>query len=199
MRNLLALTLTLSFSMISCTGPKSAPKPAVSYSSGTVVANQFVFSGDPSVVKAYLAENNISGEFQELSKDDSWYQVFYRGERQVGQIVADLKDKTTHVEPNFMIKPAYTMRKAEWPTAKYFFKQWALNNIGQSAPFGLPGVRGADMDVLKTWSKVTKGSEKNNRRPDRHGMRLHAPELEAQHLDERKGISAKRRDSRQGR
>lgn len=130
------------------------------YSSSQVVANQFIFSGDRTVVEGYLKAQGIEGTFELLSAEDSFYLVRYKGEHDLGQIVTDLKEITNSVGPNEIVQSVASMRKADWPTDKYFFKQWALNNIGQSAPFGLPGVRGADMDILKAWEKVTKGSDK---------------------------------------
>ncbi|NJL25770.1 MAG: S8 family serine peptidase [Calothrix sp. SM1_5_4] len=94
-----------------------------------------------------------------MDKNEPFYLVRYEGELAIDQVVADLKPHTDWVEPNFVVHATSSFRKSEWPTDKFFFKQWALNNIGQSAPFGLPGKRGADMDVLKAWEKTT-GSDK---------------------------------------
>lgn len=154
------LTIGLIASLVSCTKEKALSAKPATFKVEHIVANQFVFNGDPAIVKAYLKGQGVESEFVTLSPEDQWYQVMYRGDLSVNQIIGDLKERTVHVEPNFRIEPTFSMRKAEWPTAKYFFKQWALNNIGQSAPYGLPGARGADMDILKTWDKVTKGSDK---------------------------------------
>lgn len=158
MRKLIALALVC-LSVAACTRAKPEAKKT-NYQPSDVVANEFVFSGDPAVVGSYLKAQGVEAQFIELSPEDKWYQVKFKGELEINQLIADLKDKTTHVEPNFRIDVDSSMHKADWPSAKYFFKQWALNNIGQSAPFGLPGVRGADMDILKVWDKVTKGSDK---------------------------------------
>lgn len=156
----LALTLAIVSSLAACTSQKSSNKPAKKYAPHEIIGNQFVFGGNREPVDAYLKEQGIEASVEVLSAEDQHYWVKYKGEASVGQIVADLEGKTEFVEANKVIEQAAVMRKSEWPTDKLFFKQWALNNIGQAAPFGLPGKRGADMDVMRVWDKVTKGSEK---------------------------------------
>lgn len=153
--------LSLVTVLAACTNQvKKSHAPAQAYKPGEVVGNEFVFGGDRAKVDSYLSENGIKATVETLSKEDQYYLVHYQGGHSLGQIIADLKTETQFVEPNRIVHATASMRKSEWPTDKYFFKQWALNNIGQAAPFGLPGQRGADMDVLKVWEKVTKGSDK---------------------------------------
>lgn len=159
MKKLVAILSAFAFSSCTYLQPKAkdqAHKPV----NPDVVANEFIFLGEPQAVKEYLRDNGTKADFILLSKETKggWYQVKYEGDLGLNQIMRDLKDKTTVVEPNRRVHQLYTTRKADWPTDKYFFKQWAFNNIGQAAPYGLPGVRGADMDILKVWDKVTKGS-----------------------------------------
>lgn len=143
-----------------CTNQKQAAKTPKNYAPGEIANNEFVFGGSPEPVKAYLAKNGIEAQIETLSAEDKHYWVKYKGKASVGRIVADLEPMTEFVEPNYIVHPVASMRKSEWPTDKFFFKQWALNNIGQAAPFGLPGKRNADMDILRVWDKVTKGSDK---------------------------------------
>src|SRR3989344_5960349 len=158
MKKLLVL-IAASATLVSCTRIKTDSKPAKSYPPSQIVANQFVFGGERAPVDAYLKEKGIKASVETLSAEDRHYWVKYEGDVSVGQIVADLTDKTEFVEPNQMVHATAAMRKTEWPSDKLFFKQWAMNNIGQAPPFGLPGKRDADLDVLRVWDKVTKGSE----------------------------------------
>jgi|GEM_PF-714392 len=156
----LIVSLTVAATLIGCTNQKQASKPAKNYSPNQVIGNEFVFGGNRETVEAYLKEKDIKASIETLSAADQHYWVKYQGKVSVGQIVADLEGRTEFVEPNFVVAPTAVMRKSEWPTDKLFFKQWALNNIGQAAPYGLPGKRDADLDVMRVWSKVTKGSDK---------------------------------------
>lgn len=135
-------------------------KPVSVGAPGEYVANEFVFSGDKGAVEAYLGEKGIKASFELLDAADRFYHVKYQGDHGLQKVIDELQPVVETIEPNRIVRPIASLRKADWPTDKLFFKQWALNNIGQSAPFGLPGTRGADMDVLKVWEKVTKGSEK---------------------------------------
>ncbi|MCB0357006.1 MAG: S8 family serine peptidase, partial [Bdellovibrionales bacterium] len=53
------------------------------------------------------------------------------------------------IEPNYIFDKNFETNRRKWPKDKYFFQQWYLNNVGQSAPFGLPGQRGSDLDAMK--------------------------------------------------
>lgn len=134
-------------------------KPVRVYQPSEVMKNELVFSGGDQAVRSYFKSKGISADFSVLDSQESIYWVRFEGKKDLNKILSDVKEITTWAEPNFVIHEASSMRKSEWPSDKFFFKQWALNNIGQSAPFGLPGERGADMNVLQVWDKVTKGSK----------------------------------------
>lgn len=155
----LVLLVALTAILVSCTKKMSSAQPARAYEPGQVMPNQFVFGGNREPVDEYLREKGIIATVDTLSAEDRHYWVKYKGDVSVGQIVADLDGKTEFVEPNFVVHTAASMRKAEWPTDRMFFKQWAMNNIGQSAPYGLPGKRDADLDVMRAWNKGYKGSK----------------------------------------
>ena len=160
--NKLILSLTALSLLAGCTqgATKREARPAKTFDQGKIMENQFVFGGNREPVDVYLKEKGIKASVETLSAQDQHYWVRYEGDARVGQIVADLEGLTEFVEPNLRVEQVATMRKSEWPTDKLFFKQWAMNNIGQAAPFGLPGKRDADLDVLRVWEKVTKGSDK---------------------------------------
>ncbi len=153
----LILAGALVFAGAACTKVKSAKPQKIS--SSKYVANEFIFSGNQETVAKYLTDQGLQAKFELLDAEDGFYHVKVEGDADVEQILSDLKGITRSVEPNWYVHPIASIRKAEWPTDKLFFKQWALNNIGQSAPYGLPGVRGADMDVIRVWNNVTKGSD----------------------------------------
>ena len=59
-----------------------------------------------------------------------------------------------NVEPNYKVQLNAVESKAQWgANDQFLFYQWGVNNIGQSAPWGLPGKYGADMKVIETWKK----------------------------------------------
>ncbi len=143
-----------------CTNQKHSTKPVPKFQPSEVVANEFIFSGDKEAVAAYMEEKGLKAKISVLDSEDRFYQVKYQGEAGLRSVMEGVAPLVQSVEPNRILQPLASLRKAEWPTDKLFFKQWALNNIGQSAPYGLPGVRGADMDIIQVWNKVTKGSDK---------------------------------------
>jgi len=160
MKNIIVISLAI-LALGGCTKAAHKDKKPVNVGApGDYVANEFVFSGDKSSVEQYLAENKIKASFDLLDRQEQFYHVRMQGDLKLQKVIDDLSAVVETIEPNRIVRPISSLRKAEWPTDKLFFKQWGLNNIGQSAPFGLPGVRGADMDVIKTWEKVTKGSDK---------------------------------------
>jgi subtilisin family serine protease len=164
MRITISLLIVMGLATVGCTsnlfkgGGKT--KTVTAGKPGDYVPREFVFAGEQAAVDTYLKENSIEAQYETLDAKDRIYRVKYQGDGKLDTIMTDLAPLVDWIEPNRVVQAISTMRKAEWPTDKLFFKQWALNNIGQAAPYGLPGVRGADMDILKTWDKVTKGSEK---------------------------------------
>lgn len=154
------ILIALVAGLAACTNQKHSSKPVPKFQQSEVVGNEFIFSGDKNAVQAYLDKQGLKASIITLSAEDRFYQVKYQGETSLRSVMEGVAAIADSVEPNRIFKPLASLRKAEWPSDKLFFKQWALNNIGQSAPYGLPGVRGADMDIVQVWNKVTKGSDK---------------------------------------
>jgi subtilisin family serine protease len=135
-------------------GMKAAPV----YKSSDIIANEFVFAGDQDVVRNYLTSMGIEATITPVARGVEAYQVRYKGDTDVGIIASGLEGQVDYVEPNYKVRLEANMDRYSWPNDKLFLKQWAVNNIGQSPPFGLPGTESADMDVLKAW-QLSKGSK----------------------------------------
>ncbi|MGE0761782.1 MAG: S8 family peptidase [Bdellovibrionales bacterium] len=123
-----------------------------------VIANEFVFAGDEALVGRYLNSMGIDATIIPVAKGAQAFQVRYKGNVDYETLASGLESQVEYIEPNFKVRAEASMDRYSWPNDRLFFKQWALNNIGQSPPFGLPGTEGADMDLLKGWS-ITKGSK----------------------------------------
>jgi thermitase len=153
------LGAVLVLALSACTTEKKvSSRPAKPVKKSEVIPNQFVFGGEKTEVETYLSSQGIKFKIETLSAEDKHYLVRYQGKQDLQKLVDDVNARVEFAEPNFKVEQLGVLRKAEWPTDKFFFKQWALNNIGQAAPYGLPGVKDADMDILRVWSKVTTGS-----------------------------------------
>ena len=136
-----------------------------------VVKSEFIFSGSKETVENVLIENGFSGEFHPIDPDNQSFRVHYNGESYDSylQIESALKGKVRYIEPHYILKRVNTDTTLDisspsylphWPEDDYFFYQYGLINIGQSAPFGLPGKPKADMGILKSWVTLNaKGSE----------------------------------------
>lgn len=118
------------------------------------VENEFLFAGNKDEVAAILNRMNISHRMLPIVEGESYQVKYYPKKGQdihYEQIADALKGHVEIVEPNYKVYTNYSMNKRDWLTDRYFFKQWGLNNIGQSAPFGIPGQRGADMSIMEAW------------------------------------------------
>lgn len=140
-------------SLTACNQNSETAKVIPQFNKGEVVQNEFIFSGDKKVVSAYLAEKGLTAPpFEQLN--DKFYAVKFKGDVPLNRVIADLSSKTESIEPNRYFKQQSSLSKQDWPNDRMFLKQWALNNIGQSAPFGIPGQRGADMDILEAHKRT---------------------------------------------
>lgn len=137
---------------------QEGPRP---YKNTSIIANEFNFKGDPAVVTSWMQDNGLSVSFQKIFDDSNFYNARYEGANFIAyeQVELGLKDKVEVIEPNQIVTLEATSNVYEWPNDKHFFRQYGLNNIGQSAPYGLPGVKGADIDLLKAWNEGHKGSD----------------------------------------
>jgi subtilisin family serine protease len=135
-----------------------APQPEVK--KRTAVENEFVFKGDQHVVQKTLQENGISAKIEHVSlvSTSNKFRVKYEGSASFATLKKQLADKVEWMEPNYLVNLVSSKNRHDWPTNRLFFKQWGLNNLGQSPPFGLPGTEGADMDILKAWT-LSRGSK----------------------------------------
>lgn len=145
-----------------CTGKVSNPaKDSQIYRKDEIVEKEFNVMGEQEKIAAFFSEKGIAVTMRDLSGNskENMFNVAYQGEQDYDALLAGLREKFEIAEPNFRVYAVSERMAPEyWPSDKYFLKQWAINNIGQSAPFALPGTRGADMDVLKAWER-TKGSK----------------------------------------
>lgn len=123
------------------------------------VKNEFLFEGKKSIVEAYFTGMGLKVEIIPIREESSIYQARHGSEVKYEQIVSDLKGQLDVIEPNLIYEPSFENQRRKWPKDKYFFNQWYLNNVGQSAPFGLPGQRGADLDAMKLISEGIRGSK----------------------------------------
>lgn len=143
-----------------CTSKVSNPaKDSETYRKDEIVEKEYLVMGDKAKVEGFFSEKGVSATVVDVVPKENMYKVIYQGELDYDKVLADLREKFEIAEPNFRLDIASDrMQPQFWPSDELFLKQWALNNIGQSAPFGLPGTRNSDMDILKAWEK-TKGSK----------------------------------------
>lgn len=143
-----------------CTNKVNTAKGSQVFRKDEVVDNQFLVMGEKEKLAKFFGEKGIAAEVQDIRPQEHMYKVVYQGDQDYDGLLKELKATFEIAEPNRRLDLLNKRMQPElWPTNKYFLKQWALNNVGQSAPFGLPGTRGADMDILKAW-ETTKGSKK---------------------------------------
>ena len=171
MKNIITLALIASMTLVGCTSPKeekyqNSKEPLVlkkSLKPKTFVDNQLVVVGEkPAIVKFFKDQGiaaNISGVMTDtyLAKFKSVDSV------DIENLSAQLSTLSAvdFAEPNYIFEPVGYKEKIDmdkWAKDKHFFHQWYLNNIGQKAPYSLPGKRNADVDILKAWG-ITKGSK----------------------------------------
>jgi hypothetical protein len=122
--------------------------------------NEFLFAGDAKLVTSYFIGQGLQVELLAIDEENKIYQAKHGSELSYKQIESDLKSQLEIIEPNYVYDRNFEMDRRKWPNDKYFFQQWYLNNIGQTAPFGLPGKRGADLGFMKLKEQGVLGSEK---------------------------------------
>jgi subtilisin family serine protease len=121
-----------------------------------VVEKEFLFAGEREKVAQVLKDLGVKAQI--LPMAEGMYQVRHDGKLSYKKLESELASVTEFVEPNYIYENNFSMNRQEWPTDRLFFKQWGVNNIGQAAPMGLPGVRGADLNLMEAW-KLNKGSK----------------------------------------
>lgn len=156
----LQLVILFALTLTACSVQKkdSAPPPPAPAEPAAVVPNEFVFAGDQAVVRKYLSSMGVNATIQPIAKGVPAFQVRYQGSTPMATLLDGLRSVVEYAEPNYQVKADSSLDRYTWPNDRLFFKQWAINNIGQSPPYGLPGTEGADMDVLKAWA-LTKGTK----------------------------------------
>ncbi len=138
----------------SCTKKVERNEPVVRKK--TTIENEFVFKGDEKKVVAEFKKLGVAIHTESVFQGGEIYRATYEGKLKFEEIASQLDKKVEWAEPNFIVEVGDRRNRREWPNNKLFFKQWGLNNVGQSPPFGIPGSEGADMDVLKAWT-LSKG------------------------------------------
>lgn len=113
------------------------------------IPGEFMVKGDKGAVEAELKSMGVTYTLQTYSNDLNLHHVSYKGSMPYGKIASRLAGQVEMIEQNSKVSLVAVEKKSEWNTDKYFFYQWALNNIGQSAPWGLPGKYDADTKVLQ--------------------------------------------------
>lgn len=162
MKSKLLIALTATVFALGCTENRKSgsqnllDKPVAKQ---TTIENEFAFIGEPQKVVQALSARGIEVEIREVEGLSSWHQGLVKGDgASYSEIEQTVKPVVEHVEPNYVVEANASKDVFAWPKDRQFFKQWALNNIGQSPPFGIPGEPGADMDIMRAWEK-TKGSK----------------------------------------
>jgi len=122
------------------------------------IPNEFIFSGDKNTMETYLESLGVRAKVTQIEPGMDFYQVRYEGPVAYDTIAGGIESQMNFIEPHYLVRAVGSAERSKWPNDQFFFDQWGLNNIGQSAPFGLPGKISADMDVIKAWG-VTKGSK----------------------------------------
>jgi thermitase len=148
------------FLLIGCSlgGKKEGPL-ATGHSPVDSIPNEFVFSGEQAVVENYLSSMGVKASIKPVIPGSTrLFQVQYEGDVDVKALTEGLGDQVDYAEPNYRVQGDASVDKISWPNDRLFFKQWALNNIGQNPPYGLPGSEGADLDAIRAWT-VSKGSK----------------------------------------
>ncbi len=156
MKTLAILLTTVSACMVACSANKQGGQSSVpNYRSNRVIPNEILFQGDPAVVRQYMSESGmkVTG-YELLDAQTKWHALKFEGAKGLHTVLTDLEGRVEHIEANQLMENQTSLNKYEWPSDKMFFKQYALNNVGQSAPFSIPGERGADMDILAAWKKA---------------------------------------------
>lgn len=157
MNNIMKLIgVCLSVAFVSCTKKSDPAEPVLRKK--TAIDNEFVFKGDLKTVQALLKKEGIQARYEPVFHSGTIYHVKYEGSSSFEQIAKVVRAKVEWVEPNLLVDLGASRNRRDWPNNKLFFKQWGLNNVGQSPPFGIPGTEGADMDILKAWT-LSKGSK----------------------------------------
>lgn len=156
----LVLTLILTSFSISCSQKfKHKVSKKATYSK-----NEFLFIGETQVVSDYLKENKVKFQIETLSsaKGSMTPQVVkFESKLPVEKIIGDLSTQVTLIQPNYEYNLVSTEDTYEWPKDRFFFRQWAVNNIGQSPPYGLPGRKNADINITQAWKEFGKGDPSN--------------------------------------
>lgn len=160
MKSKLIIALAATVFAIGCTQKQSGNKSLLNkpLAKNTTIENEFAFRGDPAKVTEVLSAQGVDVEIREISKELKLYHGISKTEVAFADIEKSVKPVVEYVEPNYIIEKEGSKDVFAWPKDRQFFKQWALNNIGQSPPYGIPGEPGADMDIMKAWEK-TKGSK----------------------------------------
>ena len=121
--------------------------------------NEILFVGSKDIVTSYFQKKGMEIEVLPIREQNSIYQVKHSDQLSYENIESDLKERLVAIEPNYIYEPSFEVQPKKWPKDKFFFNQWYLNNVGQSAPYGLPGKRGADLDFMKLRTENIRGSE----------------------------------------
>lgn len=152
MKNIKVLFIVVLFGLGSCTqssGPQLTSNAPGAATSTEAVENEFMVKGEKSEINKVMSEMNLNANIETFNKRLNLHAVRYSGKASYAQIAEKLAPKVAIIEQNSKVSIHALEKKVEWPEDRYFFYQWAFNNIGQSAPWGLPGKYDADIKLLQ--------------------------------------------------
>ncbi|MCB0377527.1 MAG: S8 family serine peptidase [Bdellovibrionales bacterium] len=149
MRGIKVLLVILSVVAVGCTQSQKPLAPGQAVNPEDAIANEFVFMGDRAAVESELKAMGVRSTIDVTDAALSIYHVRYSGDKSYAEVASKIAPKVDVIEQNTKVNVLAVEKKVDWLQDNYFFYQWAFNNIGQSAPNGLPGRYDADMKVLQ--------------------------------------------------
>ena len=112
------------------------------------IEGEMTVMGERSVIEATMNQMGLQATIETFDKDLNLHAVNFSGASYT-EVQAKLGSKVELMEQNSRVQLDAVEKKVEWLDDQYFFYQWSMNNIGQSAPWGLPGKYDADVKILQ--------------------------------------------------
>lgn len=125
------------------------------------VPNEFMVKGDKGVVEAELKSMGVKYQITSYFPRLNLHHVRYEGNKSYTDVASRIAPQVQLIEQNSKVSINAVESKMEWPEDKFYFYQWAMNNIGQSAPGSLPGEYDADTKVLQALKKYGAGLQED--------------------------------------
>lgn len=150
MKYLKYLVLSLVFVLAACTqqNPNQYNHSTGAAPKNDAIEGEMTVMGDRSVIETTLTAMGARVSVETFNKGLNLHAVNFSGAT-YSEVASKLGPKVEMMEQNSRVRIQAVEQKVEWPEDRFFFYQWAMNNIGQSAPWGLPGKYDADVKVLQ--------------------------------------------------